>query len=522
MDRNMRFWKQLATTCGLGLVLAAMPAAHAQEQDAPLPALSLQELETLVGPVALYPDDVLAVLLPASTYPLQIVEAQRFLDSNPAAGTTPSSDWDPTVVALLNYPEALELLNDDLEWTATLGEAVLTQEGDVLEAIERFRDAAWLAGNLETDERQRVVRSTDTIEIHPADPEVIYLPYYDPVQVVVRQPHPVVYWYDYRYPLYYHGHWGAFAFNRVFFGLPTFYEIGWRHRHFSYYPFDYGFWWHRRGGFYRHNTGYAARYSRYRRPYVAPRVSRWQHHARAGVSTARYHRYRRAGGQRYRGTGGVREGQLQVRSHRDAQRQNTVRSRQRTYDNVIRRESAADRARRSSASAGRDASRADLASRYRSRSTTATRDRSAQGATTASRARPGATSQNRARSGETAQSRYRSGANSESRARQAEANQSRNRSRATTQSRARQADASQSRYRSGATTRNQSRQDAASQSRARQSSASQSRTRSRASSESRSRQSSAGSRGRASQSRASGSRQRGGSRSSGSRSRQRR
>ncbi|MCH8931293.1 MAG: CvpA family protein [Proteobacteria bacterium] len=107
------------------------------------------ELEDLVAPVALYPDELLAIVLPAATYPLQIVQAARFLDDlENDDSLQPDEDWDESVVALLNYPEVIDLLNSDLEWTWQLGEAVLNQEEEVIQAVETFRDRALLAGNL--------------------------------------------------------------------------------------------------------------------------------------------------------------------------------------------------------------------------------------------------------------------------------------------------------------------------------------------------------------------------------------
>ena len=107
----------------------------------------------------------------------------------------PNEDWDDSIVALLNYPEVVKLLNDDLDWTYDLGTAVLNQRADVLSAIQAFRDEAYAAGNLRSDERQTVAREDDTIEIKPADPQVIYVPYYEPERVVVYQPEPVYHYY---------------------------------------------------------------------------------------------------------------------------------------------------------------------------------------------------------------------------------------------------------------------------------------------------------------------------------------
>ena len=140
----------------------------------PVVLLAPAALEELVGPIALYPDDLLAIALPAATYPLQVVQAQRFLEARREdASLEPSEDWDDSVVALLNYPEVVELLNDDLDWTWELGEAVLAQQEDVLEAVAAFRERARVAGNLRSDDFQIVEGESDGLRIRPRDPEVI-------------------------------------------------------------------------------------------------------------------------------------------------------------------------------------------------------------------------------------------------------------------------------------------------------------------------------------------------------------
>lgn len=98
-----------------------------------IPLLTAAELEELVGPIALYPDDLLAIVLSASAYPLQVAQAGRFLDDLIIdSSLQPKESWDDSVVALINYPEAVELLNDDLDWTWRLGEAVVAQQSDVI------------------------------------------------------------------------------------------------------------------------------------------------------------------------------------------------------------------------------------------------------------------------------------------------------------------------------------------------------------------------------------------------------
>lgn len=198
------------------------------EGTAPAAADRGDGLVRLVAPVALYPDDLLVIVLPASTYPLDIVKAQRFLDqveSNP--DLQPDEAWDETVQALLNYPEVIKLMSDDLDWTTELGEAMVSQPEAVMEAVQQFRAQAQTAGNLETNEQQVVVQEKETIIIQPADPEVIYVPVYEPSQVVVYYGYPYSYRY-YRYPPYwYRPAWFARGF---FWGVGIGYGFSWRHR----------------------------------------------------------------------------------------------------------------------------------------------------------------------------------------------------------------------------------------------------------------------------------------------------
>jgi len=200
-----------------------------------------EELVDLVAPVALYPDDLLAIVLPAAVYPIQIVQAARFLEElKNDDSLQPNEAWDESVVALLNYPEVIELLNNDLEWTWKLGEAVLNQESEVIQAVETFRDRAMLAGNLKTDEYQTVNNEDGTIEITPVDPEVIYVPYYEPERVVVYQPYPVYHYYERPYPVYYYPYPVGYNFGYGFFwGITTAFTIGWHSHHLNVHYWDY-------------------------------------------------------------------------------------------------------------------------------------------------------------------------------------------------------------------------------------------------------------------------------------------
>lgn len=226
----------------IGAAIAALRPAAAQDA-AELDLATTDELHEIVGPIALYPDDLVAIVLPASTYPLQIVQAARFLEDRAEdSSLQPNEDWDDSIVALLNYPEVVAMLDEDLDWTYDLGTAVLNQRADVLSAIQDFRDEAYAAGNLRSDERQTVASEGDTIEIKPADPKVIYIPYYEPERVVVHQPAPVYYYYPQPYPVYYYPYPAYYHFNTGFFwGVNTWFSIGW-HSHYvhAYDPFYYG------------------------------------------------------------------------------------------------------------------------------------------------------------------------------------------------------------------------------------------------------------------------------------------
>jgi len=174
--------------------------------------LTPEELRVVVAPIAFYPDDVLAVVLPASTTGLQLVEAQRFLEKRKTdSSLQPKEDWDPSVVALLNYPDVIDRLNADLDWTQKLGDAVLDQQADVLDAIQQARSEAVAAGYLKSDDKQVITQEKETVVIQSANPEVVYVPTYDP-QVVVQQTYT-----SYPPPAYYPPYQPYYAPAATFF-----------------------------------------------------------------------------------------------------------------------------------------------------------------------------------------------------------------------------------------------------------------------------------------------------------------
>ncbi len=214
----------LRTAIGaLGIVLgaaAAVAASGVAAQEAAKPvtisisgsettiseALTDAEMEILVARIALYPDELVAAIVAASLYPLQIVQAQRYLDQvKGKPGLEPDRKWDGSVVSLLNYPEIVKMMSDDLDWTEALGEAVTNQEKQLLEAIQQLRDKAVAKGILKSDDKTTVVHREDRVIVQPAKAEEIYVPVYEPQMLYDPgyAPAPVSY-YPEPYPSYYY------------------------------------------------------------------------------------------------------------------------------------------------------------------------------------------------------------------------------------------------------------------------------------------------------------------------------
>ncbi|OCP35852.1 DUF3300 domain-containing protein [Ensifer sp. LC163] len=188
--------------------------AFAQEQaagasgtaEAPPQPLSEEELEILVARIALYPDELVALVTSASLYPLQIVEAARFLEQQKAnKDLKPKDSWDGSIISLLNYPEIVKMMSDDLDWTQSLGDALAYQQKDVLVAIQQLRDKAVADGVIKSDDKITVTQDNDNVVIQAANPEKIYVPQYEPEMLYVPGyvPAPIAYYPD-PYPNYYY------------------------------------------------------------------------------------------------------------------------------------------------------------------------------------------------------------------------------------------------------------------------------------------------------------------------------
>ena len=188
----------------VGVMAGIVLLAFALGSAAQAPPQSGEALDKLVGPIALYPDDLVAIILPASTNPLQLVQADRYLDKRKADPKLAVDDkWDDAVKSLLNYPDVVKSMSADLDWTSALGEAVVDDQGAVLDAIQSFRRRAQAAGNLKSDGKQVVAAEQEIITIVPADPQVIYVPQYNPATIVVAGGYPWGY-YPTPYPSYYY------------------------------------------------------------------------------------------------------------------------------------------------------------------------------------------------------------------------------------------------------------------------------------------------------------------------------
>ncbi len=205
-------------------VLAAASTALAQERNTP----SQAELDQMLAPIALYPDALLSQVLMVSTYPLDVVEAARWSRAHPglqgdeAVAMVADEDWDPSVKSLVAFPRLLQRMDENLGWTRNLGAAFLEQEPYVMETVQRLRRRAAAAGHLLPDERLRVIADGDALTIEPADPRVVYVPYYDPWIVYGA-------WHWPAYPPVAWSPWPAYAVGVTtgfFFG-----GIDWHHRH---------------------------------------------------------------------------------------------------------------------------------------------------------------------------------------------------------------------------------------------------------------------------------------------------
>ncbi len=222
---------------GMFLLMSCSSAQQPDELEAepmlptesPAP-FSTQQLDQMLAPVALYPDPLIAQILMAATYPLEVVEADRWLQvpgnaalkGDELTQALAQQPWDPSIKSLVPFPRILEMMDKNLEWTENLGDAFLAQQAEVMDSIQRLRQRARAAGSLVTTPQQVVSTTGDIVVIEPAAPEVVYVPEYDPALVYGAWP-----WID--YPPYEFWPWpGSIVGFGV--GYPIFYPYwGWSH-----------------------------------------------------------------------------------------------------------------------------------------------------------------------------------------------------------------------------------------------------------------------------------------------------
>ena len=229
-----------------------LPAAAQAPPASQAPQQTPEQLQQLVAPIALYPDSLVAQILTASTFPEQVVEADRWVHAHPnlkgdALGhAVDQQPWDPSVKALTAFPSVLGNMDNNLSWTSSLGDAYYNQPANVMDAIQVMRRRAEQAGNLQSTPQQVVETRDSTIVIQPAQPEVVYVPAYDPWVVYGG---PVVAWPGwYPYPgIWYDGPY-------VWWGVG--FEIGW----FGGWGWGWGHWgcdWHHHWATYDHDRYYS-------------------------------------------------------------------------------------------------------------------------------------------------------------------------------------------------------------------------------------------------------------------------
>lgn len=231
--------KVLTFSLALSLLFCT-PMLRAQEDSSYQP-FSPEQLDNLLAPVALYPDPLLAQVLPAATFPDQIDEAARFCRAGANPDAIDAQPWDVSVKAVAHYPTVLYVMADGLDWTTALGQAYVNQPDDVMASIQRLREEARNAGNLVTTPQQDVETDDGDIEIWPAQPEYCYVPVYDPGVV-------------------FFGSGGVFGGPLITFGTP--YPIGvwlnhnfdWRHHRIYYHGWSEGRGWVARSRPYIHTN----------------------------------------------------------------------------------------------------------------------------------------------------------------------------------------------------------------------------------------------------------------------------
>lgn len=247
--------KALAIVLCWSLTIAGKPAATYQPAPQALEQ-NAKQLQQLVAPIALYPDALIAQILPAATYPEEVVEAEQWMEQHKdltgeaLAKEVNKQSWDASVKAMTQFPSVLANMNQNLAWTSELGDAYVNQQKDVGKAIQVMRKKAKKAGNLQTTSQEKVKTKGHTIVIEPAAPDVVYVPEYDPWLVYGAPLAVFPGWYPYP-GLFLDGPGIAFGLG---FGIGLFAGFGWGWH-------SWGYDWHHGGRVVYNNNTYIS-YSR--------------------------------------------------------------------------------------------------------------------------------------------------------------------------------------------------------------------------------------------------------------------
>ncbi len=196
-------------------------------------AFTQQELDQMLAPIALYPDALLAQVLVAATYPIEVVQADRWVKNNKNLrgdqlnAAMDKQSWDLSVKALVPFPQVLAMMSDKLDWTQRLGDAFLAQQADVMDTVQALRRKAKAQGNLAATSQQKVIVQDQVVVIEPADPQVVYVPYYNPAVVYGT------WWYPAYPPFYYYPPGAVIAAGAIGFAagvaVASAWNWGWGH-----------------------------------------------------------------------------------------------------------------------------------------------------------------------------------------------------------------------------------------------------------------------------------------------------
>jgi uncharacterized protein DUF3300 len=211
---------------GAMILLLVVSQGSFAQQSSGAATFKQEELEQILAPIALHPDPLISQILMAATYPLEVALAERWARQNASlkgdalTAALEKQDWDPSVKSLVNFPQVLTMMSEKLDWTQRVGDAFLADQKKVLDTIQSLRAKAQASGNLKTTKEQTVIVEEKIIKIEPANPQVVYVPTYNPTVVYGAWPYPA-------YPPYYYYPPGYVASSMFAFGAGVAMSAAW-------------------------------------------------------------------------------------------------------------------------------------------------------------------------------------------------------------------------------------------------------------------------------------------------------